>query len=113
MMMMWVVRICQSDCFSWNRGRIEVFSTGPDGVGLFYMERQADQIDAILAPYLESGEITSVFTIVGRYDPNRIGITATLAQSVMLVPRCSWSLKMEIASCCKSSSSTRLPPLQA
>ncbi|NND00437.1 MAG: efflux RND transporter permease subunit [Gammaproteobacteria bacterium] len=62
-----------------DRGRIEIFATGPDGVGLAYMERQADQIDAVLEPYLASGEIASVFTIVGRYDPNRIGITATLA----------------------------------
>lgn len=62
-----------------DRGQIEVFATGPDGVGLSYMERQADQIDAVLKPYLDSGEISSLFTVVGRYDPNRIGITATLA----------------------------------
>jgi len=62
-----------------DRGRVEVFATGPDGVGLSYMERQADQIDAVLQPYLDSGEISSLFTVVGRYDPNRIGITATLA----------------------------------
>lgn len=62
-----------------DRGRIEIFATGPDGVGLAYMERQADHIDTVLQPYLDSGEIESVFTIVGRYDPNRIGITATLA----------------------------------
>ncbi len=62
-----------------DRGQIEVFATGPDGVGLSYMERQADQIDAVLQPYLNSGEISSLFTVVGRYDPNRIGITATLA----------------------------------
>ncbi|MBT8115661.1 MAG: efflux RND transporter permease subunit [Arenicella sp.] len=62
-----------------DRGRISIFSTGPDGVGLAYMERQADQIDAVLQPYLDSGEIESVFTVVGRYDPNRIGISARLA----------------------------------
>lgn len=62
-----------------DRGRIEVFATGPDGVGLSYMERQADEIEAILQPYLESGEIASLFTVVGRYDPNRVGITARLA----------------------------------
>ncbi|WOI54409.1 efflux RND transporter permease subunit [Parvularcula sp. LCG005] len=62
-----------------DRARIEVFATGPDGVGLSYMERQADQIEAILQPYRDSGEIVSVYTVVGRYDPNRIGITANLA----------------------------------
>ncbi|MBU1287177.1 MAG: efflux RND transporter permease subunit [Alphaproteobacteria bacterium] len=62
-----------------DRGRVEVFATGPDGVGLTYMDRQADAMEAILAPYTERGDIDAVFTIVGRYDPNRVGITATLA----------------------------------
>ena len=62
-----------------DRGRIYIFATGPDGVGLDFMERQADQVDAIVQPYLESGEVTSVFSIVGRWDPNRIFMTATLA----------------------------------
>lgn len=62
-----------------DRGEIYIFATGPDGVGLDFMERQADQIEAVLQPYLDSGEIRSLFTVVGRYDPNRIGMTATLA----------------------------------
>jgi multidrug efflux pump subunit AcrB len=56
-----------------------VFATGPDGVGLDFMERQADQVEAILQPYLDSGEITSLDTVIGRWDPNRISVTATLA----------------------------------
>lgn len=62
-----------------DRGQVEVFATGPDGVGLTYMDRQADAMEALLAPYVERGDIESVFTIVGRYDPNRVGITTTLA----------------------------------
>jgi len=62
-----------------DRGIVNVFATGPDGVGLSYMEEQADQIEAILQPYLDSGVIESVYTVVGRYDPNRIGMTARLA----------------------------------
>lgn len=62
-----------------DRGRIIVFATGPDGVGLDFMERQADQVEAILQPYLDSGEITSLDTVIGRWDPNRISVTATLA----------------------------------
>ena len=62
-----------------DRGRIYIFATGPDGVGLDFMERQSDQIEAILQPYLDSGEVTSLFTIIGRWDPNRISVTATLA----------------------------------
>ncbi|MEL6485904.1 MAG: hypothetical protein AAFQ13_01995, partial [Pseudomonadota bacterium] len=33
-----------------------------------------------LAPYVEDGTITSVLTIVGRYDPNIVYITAPLAK---------------------------------
>ncbi len=62
-----------------DRGRIFVFGTGPDGVGLSYTDRQADHIDAILAPYVESGEIQSVYSIVGRWDLNRVYASASLA----------------------------------
>ncbi|WP_300379182.1 efflux RND transporter permease subunit [Henriciella sp.] len=62
-----------------DRGVVEVFATGPDGVGLAYMETEADEIEAILQPYVDDGTIENLFTVVGRYDPNRIGITARLA----------------------------------
>ena len=62
-----------------DRGVVEVFATGPDGVGLSYMDQEADEIEEILAPYVEDGTIESLFTIVGRYDPNRVGVTAWLA----------------------------------
>ena len=62
-----------------DRGSFRVFAAGPDGVGIVFMERQADQIEAILQPYLESGEIESVFTVVGQWDPNRVSVTVELA----------------------------------
>ena len=62
-----------------DRGTIYVWASGPDGVGLTYSERQADRIEAILRPYVDSGEIESIYTIVGRYDLNRVWITAPLA----------------------------------
>lgn len=62
-----------------DRGQIFVFGTGPDGVGLPYTGRQADKIEAVLQPYVDSGEITSVYTIVGRWDPNRVFVSAPLA----------------------------------
>ncbi|WP_300393963.1 efflux RND transporter permease subunit [Henriciella sp.] len=62
-----------------DRGVVEVFATGPDGVGLAYMDQQADRIEAVLQPYIDDGTIENLFTVVGRYDPNRIGITARLA----------------------------------
>jgi len=62
-----------------DRGMVLVAATGPDGVGLEYTQRQADRIEAVLQPYLDSGEIASLFTIVGRWDPNRAWIAARLA----------------------------------
>ena len=62
-----------------DRGVVYVWAGGPDGVGLEYMDRQADRIEAILQPYIDRGEIESLLTVVGRWDPNRIFITAPLA----------------------------------
>ncbi|MCR9072377.1 MAG: efflux RND transporter permease subunit [Alphaproteobacteria bacterium] len=62
-----------------DRGIVFAFGTGPDGVGLGYSDRQADKMEAVLQPYLDSGEIESLFTIVGRYDLNRVFISAPLA----------------------------------
>ncbi|MDP4574238.1 efflux RND transporter permease subunit [Qipengyuania sp. G39] len=62
-----------------DRGVIEVDATGPDGVGLDFMDRELDEIETVLQPYLDSGEMQSTFSIVGRYDPNRVRVTAQLA----------------------------------
>jgi hydrophobe/amphiphile efflux-1 (HAE1) family protein len=62
-----------------DRSVVYVWASGPDGVGVDYMDRQADAIEAVLQPLVDSGEIRSVFTVVGRWDPNRIFITAPLA----------------------------------
>jgi len=62
-----------------DRGVIDVDASGPDGVGLDFMDRELDEIETVLQPYLDSGEISSTFSIVGRYDPNRVRVTAQLA----------------------------------
>ncbi|MDG5746809.1 efflux RND transporter permease subunit [Qipengyuania sp. XHP0207] len=62
-----------------DRGVVEIDATGPDGVGLDFMDREMDEIEVVLQPYLDSGEIQSTFSIVGRYDPNRVRVTAQLA----------------------------------
>jgi HAE1 family hydrophobic/amphiphilic exporter-1 len=62
-----------------DRGVILVMMQGPDGVGLDYMDRQSAQAEAILEPLRQSGEITNVLSIVGRWDLNRIYIIAPLA----------------------------------
>lgn len=62
-----------------DRGVVFIFAVGPDGVGLDYMQRQSDAIEAVLDPYRETGEIQSLFTVVGRFDPNIVFVTAPLA----------------------------------
>jgi hydrophobe/amphiphile efflux-1 (HAE1) family protein len=62
-----------------DRATIFVWARGPDGTGLAFMDRELDEIEAVLAPLQESGEIESTLSIVGRYDPNLVVVTATLA----------------------------------
>ncbi len=62
-----------------DRGAIYIMMQGPDGVGLDYMDRQSAQAEALLKPLLDSGEVTSVMSIVGRWDLNRVWIVAPLA----------------------------------
>ena len=62
-----------------DRGAIFIRASGPDGVSLDYTERQANRMEAILQPLVERGEAQSLYTVVGRYDINRVGITVPLA----------------------------------
>ena len=62
-----------------DRGVIRVFASGPDGVGVNYMDRQALIIEDLLMPLVESGEATSLYTQVGQWDPNRVFLTLSLA----------------------------------
>jgi hydrophobe/amphiphile efflux-1 (HAE1) family protein len=61
-----------------DRGQIYIFARGPDGVGLSYIERQANRVEDVLLPLLENGEIASLYTVVGRWDPNLMFISAPL-----------------------------------
>ncbi|MEO2266009.1 efflux RND transporter permease subunit [Pseudoalteromonas sp. YIC-656] len=61
-----------------DRGKIRIFARGPDGVGLNFMDRQAQKMEDILLPYVQSGEIESIYTVVGQWDPNIVFITVPL-----------------------------------
>lgn len=61
-----------------DRGSVRVFSRGPDGVGLKFMDRQARQLEQILLDYKETDAIESIYTVVGQWDPNLAFITANL-----------------------------------
>ncbi|MEE4300908.1 MAG: efflux RND transporter permease subunit, partial [Pseudomonadales bacterium] len=62
-----------------DRGTLNVYASGPDGVGLAYTERQANQVEAVLEPLVEAGEIEMLYTVIGRWDPNRAFVVAPLA----------------------------------
>ena len=62
-----------------DRGSVIVDASGPDGVGIDFMQGEMDAVERVLQPLIDSGEIVSSFSIVGRYDPNRIRVDATLA----------------------------------
>jgi len=62
-----------------DRGLIFVVANGPDGAGLKYSQQQAWRMQSRLQPLVESGEIARLFTIAGRWDPNRVLIVAPLA----------------------------------
>ncbi|MCG8361490.1 MAG: efflux RND transporter permease subunit, partial [Kiloniellales bacterium] len=61
-----------------DRGVFYVYMQGPDGAGLDYMDRQSAKAEAMLQPLVERGEVSSVVSIVGRWDPNRVLIIAPL-----------------------------------
>ncbi|MEE4208147.1 MAG: efflux RND transporter permease subunit, partial [Parvularcula sp.] len=62
-----------------DRGQVQVFARGPDGVGVDFMDRQTRLIEERLEPYVESGVATGIYTVVGRYDPNLTFVTLPLA----------------------------------
>jgi len=63
-----------------DRGAIIIMMQGPDGVGLDYMDRQAAKAERLLEPLRERGEVENIFSIVGRWDLNRVYIIAPLTE---------------------------------
>lgn len=61
-----------------DRGTIRVFARGPDGVGISFMNRQSEVMEDILLPYAELGDIDSIKTVVGQWDPNIVFMTVNL-----------------------------------
>ena len=62
-----------------DRGEIRIFARGPDGTGINFMDKQALKTETLLSPSIDQGEIKSIYTVVGRWDPNILFITVPLA----------------------------------
>jgi hydrophobe/amphiphile efflux-1 (HAE1) family protein len=62
-----------------DRGQIRIFARGPNGVGLPYMDRQTRLIEDKLERFVEGGEVRSVYSAVGNWDPNLSFISVPLA----------------------------------
>jgi hydrophobe/amphiphile efflux-1 (HAE1) family protein len=63
-----------------DRGVIRIFARGPDGTGINFMDRQALKTEELLLPSIKDGEVESIYTVVGRWDPNILFITVPLAK---------------------------------
>nr|WP_136250547.1 efflux RND transporter permease subunit [Ningiella ruwaisensis] len=61
-----------------DRGVVRIFARGPDGTGINFMDRQALKTEELLIPNVDQGEIESIYTVVGRWDPNILFITVPL-----------------------------------
>lgn len=61
-----------------DRGVIILRLTGPDGSSLAYMDRQLETALGVIEPLRHEGLVTTIYTITGRYDMNRVEIVAPL-----------------------------------
>jgi multidrug efflux pump subunit AcrB len=61
-----------------DRGVLSIRIDAPDGASLAYSDRQLERALAAVEPLREQGIVQRLFTITGRYDPNRAEIVAPL-----------------------------------
>ena len=62
-----------------DRGVLRILASGPDGVGIGYMDRQTRKIEELVQPLIDSGEATSLYSNIGFWDPNRSFLSLPLA----------------------------------
>ncbi|MBX2805340.1 MAG: efflux RND transporter permease subunit [Hyphomicrobiales bacterium] len=61
-----------------DRGVVRVFLSGPDGINLDHMDQQMEKVEALIQPYVESGQIERIYSVTGWRDVNRGLISAPL-----------------------------------
>jgi multidrug efflux pump subunit AcrB len=62
-----------------DRGIIPISVSAPQGVDVEYLDAQMRQIEALVAPALDSGEVVNTFMIAGMFDRNSGFVMLTLA----------------------------------
>jgi hydrophobe/amphiphile efflux-1 (HAE1) family protein len=62
-----------------DRGLIQIRLTAQQGSNLDYMSKKTQEVENVLAPYKQSGEVTGILTTVGGGGSNRASIVAALA----------------------------------
>ncbi len=62
-----------------DRGMFFIIASGPPGANVDYMNEQVAQIEEILEPYKDSGEIAAVLSLLGRGGGTRAFVVARLA----------------------------------
>ncbi len=62
-----------------DRGLVNIWMQGPDGTDLDYTDRQVEAVEAMLTPWIENGQVESIYSITGRYDLNRGYVGAKLS----------------------------------
>lgn len=61
-----------------DRGVVRIWMNGPDGINLDHMDQQVEKAEALLQPYVDSGQVERIYSVTGRYDVNRALISAPL-----------------------------------
>ncbi len=61
-----------------DRGAVTIRMQGPDGAGLDHTDRQVAAVEDMLRPWVEQGVAEGLYSITGRWDPNRGEVGARL-----------------------------------
>ncbi len=62
-----------------DRGVLTIRMNAPDGATLAFTDQQLDAALAAVQPLKDQGLVTNIFTVTGRFDPNRAEIVAPLS----------------------------------
>lgn len=61
-----------------DRGVVTVRMQGPDGVGIAHTDAQVAAVEQLFEPWIASGVAETLYSISGRWDPNRGSVSARL-----------------------------------